>query len=160
MTPKLFRGIIYSILLCNILLASSHATALTGHLIVKFQGFDNNEGELGASIVNHPRHFLRDYRKSIRFTRSHIQDRQVTWVIDELPYGNYAISSYHDENNNNKYDLNFLGIPVEDYGFSNNARGNFAAPKYEDALFKFSRSGQVVIIEVEDFSFSDKNSIR
>jgi hypothetical protein len=30
---------------------------LSGQLIVKFQGFDNNKGELGASIVNNPRHF-------------------------------------------------------------------------------------------------------
>ena len=162
MAPNFCSGFIFSVLLLNLFVATplAHATAGTGKLIVKFQGFDNNKGELGASIVNNSRYFLKNYRKSVRFTRSQIKGREATWVIDNLPFGNYAISSYHDENNNKKYDRNALGIPVEDYGFSNNVRVRFSVPEYEDALFKFSRTGQVVVIEMEDFAFSTANSSR
>ena len=38
----------------------------------------------------------------------------------DLPPGTYAVQVMHDENENNKLDTNFLGIPTEGYGFSNN----------------------------------------
>ena len=159
MSPNFCSRFTFSVLLLNLFVATpvAHASADTGQLIVKFQGFDNNNGKLGASIVNNPRHFLGNYRKSVRYSRTQIQGREATWVIDNLPFGNYAISSYHDENNNKKYDRNGLGIPVEDYGFSNNVRVRFSVPEYEDALFTFSRNGQVVVIEMENFAFSTAN---
>ena len=58
----------------------------------------------------------------------------VTYVY-ELPPGTYAIGIFHDVNLNNKMDNNFLGIPVEQYGFSNNARALFGPPDFEDAAF-------------------------
>jgi uncharacterized protein (DUF2141 family) len=40
-----------------------------------------------------------------------------------------------DANKNLKIDKNFLGIPKEQYGFSNNAMGKLSAPSYEQAKF-------------------------
>jgi uncharacterized protein (DUF2141 family) len=50
----------------------------------------------------------------------------------EIPPGTYAIGLYIDENK--KLDANFLGIPKEQYGFSNNAKA-FGIPKFEAAFF-------------------------
>lgn len=77
------------------------------------------------------------------------QSGEVKVAIPDLPYGNYAISLYHDENNNKKLDTNFLKIPKEPYGFSNNARGIFGPPKFKDARFSFSRAEQEIRIEVK-----------
>ena len=52
----------------------------------------------------------------------------------EIPPGTYAIGVYIDENDNEKLDTNFLGIPKEQYGFSNNAKA-FGIPKFEAASF-------------------------
>jgi uncharacterized protein (DUF2141 family) len=41
----------------------------------------------------------------------------------------------HDENRNNEMDTNFLGIPIEGFGASNDARGFLSPPKYDDAKF-------------------------
>lgn len=46
----------------------------------------------------------------------------------------YAISYYHDENNNQQLDMNILGIPKEKYGFSGKGRA------YEKAIFSFTHS--------------------
>ena len=54
----------------------------------------------------------------------------------ELPAGQYAVGIFHDVNLNNKMDNNFLGLPKEQYGFSNNARALFGPPSYEDAAFE------------------------
>ena len=39
----------------------------------------------------------------------------------EIPPGTYAIKLHIDENENGKLDTNFIGIPKEQYGISNNA---------------------------------------
>ena len=51
----------------------------------------------------------------------------------ELPAGTYAIGIFHDANLNNRLDNFFFGIPREQYGFSNNARGFMGPPSFEDA---------------------------
>jgi uncharacterized protein (DUF2141 family) len=51
--------------------------------------------------------------------------------------GTYAISVFHDENSNGKLDTNFLGIPKEGVGASNDAKGHFGPPKFADAAFQF-----------------------
>jgi len=43
----------------------------------------------------------------------------------------------HDENMNGKLDTNWLGIPKEGYGFSNNARGVAGAPSFSAASFQY-----------------------
>ena len=54
----------------------------------------------------------------------------------ELPAGQYAVGIFHDLNLNNKMDNNFLGLPKEQYGFSNNARALFGPPSFEEAAFE------------------------
>ena len=53
----------------------------------------------------------------------------------EIPNGTYAIGIFVDANYNNKMDRNFVGIPKEQYGFSNNAKGSFGPPSFKDASF-------------------------
>ena len=56
----------------------------------------------------------------------------------ELPAGQYVVGIFHDVNLNNKMDNNFLGLPKEQYGFSNNARALFGPPSFEDAAFELN----------------------
>ena len=51
----------------------------------------------------------------------------------KLPPGRYAIIVFHDENDNGLLDKSLLGIPLEGYGFSNNAHGFFSAPSFDAA---------------------------
>lgn len=65
-----------------------------------------------------------------------IHNSQCSLTISNLDEGNYAIRYFHDENSNNKMDTNWLGIPTEGYGFSNNATGLFGPPPFEEQLFQ------------------------
>jgi uncharacterized protein (DUF2141 family) len=56
--------------------------------------------------------------------------------VINLPEGIYAIALFVDANKNLKIDKNFLGIPKEQFGFSNNAMGKLSAPSFEQARFK------------------------
>lgn len=65
----------------------------------------------------------------------------ISWSVDELPFGDYAIAVYHDKNTNGKLDTNLLGIPKESYGFSNDARGRFGPASWKDASFRVDAKG-------------------
>jgi uncharacterized protein (DUF2141 family) len=66
-----------------------------------------------------------------------IVNHRATCVFEDVPPGEYAIAAFHDENGNNGLDRNFLGIPSEGTGASNDARGFMGPPRYDDARFQF-----------------------
>jgi uncharacterized protein (DUF2141 family) len=54
-------------------------------------------------------------------------------AISDLPPGRYGVIVFHDENDNALLDISVLRIPIEGYGFSNNATGFLRAPSFEKA---------------------------
>ena len=60
------------------------------------------------------------------------QLEEIEEILQEL--GTYAILCFHDRNNNGKMDFKDNGMPMEDYGVSNNVM-SFAPPSYQDAKF-------------------------
>jgi uncharacterized protein (DUF2141 family) len=58
-------------------------------------------------------------------------------VFPGIAEGVDGLSAFHDENENGKLDTNFLGMPVEDYCASRNARGTFGPPSFDDARFTY-----------------------
>ena len=63
----------------------------------------------------------------------------------ELPNGTYAIGIFVDTNYNNEMDRNFFGVPKEQYGFSNDAKGSFGPPSFKDASFTVSGDMKLTI---------------
>ena len=63
----------------------------------------------------------------------------------ELPNGTYAIGIFVDVNYNNEMDRNFFGVPKEQYGFSNDAKGSFRPPSFNDASFTVTGDMQLEI---------------
>ncbi|MDQ3101074.1 MAG: DUF2141 domain-containing protein [Bacteroidota bacterium] len=55
--------------------------------------------------------------------------------FEELAPGEYGIQALHDINSNGDMDFNFLGLPQEPYGFSNDAKVNMSAPGFDQAKF-------------------------
>jgi uncharacterized protein (DUF2141 family) len=54
-----------------------------------------------------------------------------------VPPGEYAISAFHDENENDEFDSNFFGLPAEGYCASNDARSALGPPRFDAAKFRF-----------------------
>ena len=68
--------------------------------------------------------------------QSSVANKKAQLVFENLPAGTYAISVFHDENNNQKMDKNFLGIPKEGYGASKNKLPFASAPDFDDNKFQ------------------------
>ena len=77
---------------------------------------------------------------------SEIKNDKAVVTFENLPAGDYAISTYHDENNNGKLDKNMMGIPSEDYAASNNAKGFMGPPAYKDAKFVIAKDSKIEIV--------------
>ena len=50
------------------------------------------------------------------------------YTIKDLPEGEYAVAIFHDKNSDKICNTNFLGIPKEGYGFSNNFKPRLSSP--------------------------------
>ena len=72
-----------------------------------------------------------------------------TIVIKDLPEGEYAFAIFHDANSNGKMDKNLIGIPTEDYAFSNNAAGKMGPPNYASAKFTLPAAGATTRISMK-----------
>ncbi len=120
---------------------------VSGTLRITVENVKESQGKILLAVYADDRSFLSEVTyRSVHQEVS--QSGVVTVEVPDLPYGNYAISLFHDENNNGKIDTNFMKIPKEPYGFSNNARGVFGPPKFRDARFSFAEAAQEIRIEI------------
>lgn len=102
-------------------------------ITVKIKNLESNDGKVYVALYNTQESFL---DKGFKATFSNIENNRCEVTFKNVPQGIYAISMFHDENGNNKLDSNFLGIPKEDYGCSNNAKGFMGPPNWKDAKFE------------------------
>lgn len=72
-----------------------------------------------------------------------------TVLIKDLPEGDYAFAVYHDANANGKMDANLMGMPTEDYAFSNNAMGRMGPPTFELARLSVPAAGLSTRVSVK-----------
>lgn len=123
----------------------------TGKLTVTVSGFKNDRGQLRIAVFNSEKTYSAKKESRKPFIRGHtsIKNRKAIWVYENMPFGEYAIICYHDENGNSKMDKKFLGIPEESYGFSNNAKGSLGMPDYEKAKFILNTQTKNIEIRVE-----------
>ena len=76
----------------------------------------------------------------VQWRKAPIHDRQAECVFTSVAPDVYAISAFHDENDNEKLDTNFLGIPVESWCTSRDAKAYFGPPSFDDAKFRYTGS--------------------
>lgn len=119
---------------------STKAQQETYTLTVHISGLKSDKGSVLIAVYNNEDSFL---KKELRGDDVLISKKNATVVFKNVPKGTYAVSFFHDENGNKKLDTNFMGIPKEKYGCSNNAKGFMGPPKYNDA--KFSLQGNLSI---------------
>jgi uncharacterized protein (DUF2141 family) len=74
-----------------------------------------------------------------------VESETVTVTLENVPSGEYAVSLFHDENGNKKLDKGLFGIPTEKYGVSNNAKGKYGPPSYDDCKFVIKEDMEIKI---------------
>lgn len=62
--------------------------------------------------------------------------------------GEFAVAAFHDLNDDGELSRNALGIPSERYGFSNDARGKFGPPSFQEAKINMPADGDIIDISI------------
>ena len=119
-----------------------------GTLMVLIDGFPSDKGDARIALCNSIESYENDERALMQGA-ARINNGKAEWAFRDLPFGEYAIKVFHDENGNKKLDKNLFGAPTEAYGFSNNARGTFGPPDYKKAAFTFDKTDRMVRITVK-----------
>ena len=128
--------------------AEGRSAKSTGTLVVEMTGFRNDQGNVSVALFNQGQAYPKSPEKAVAIIYSSIVYKIASATFDQLPAGEYAVSVYHDENNNKKMDTNIFGIPKEGVGASNDARGHFGPPKYQDAKFYFDGTTKSISIRI------------
>jgi len=104
----------------------------------------NSKGKIYIGLFNKAQGF-REVNKTFKQMSMQIDSSRVSYTFHNIPKGTYAISIFHDANNNGKLDTNFLGIPKEAYGFSHNIRHIMRATSYNEAKFVLGKDQEFII---------------
>lgn len=102
----------------------------------------SEKGKVGFALYD-KENFM---KKPIATAEAKINGKISEVVFKDIAPGNYAVICYHDKNNNDKMDFATNGMPLEDYGASNNVM-NFGPPTFENA--KFTVSDKNVSLEIK-----------
>ena len=108
-----------------------------GIIHVEIAGLRSDKGQVFCALYSTADGFPKDSKKAIARLNSPISHEHAVCEFSGIAPGTYAVSVFHDENSNGKLDTNFMGIPREGVGASNNAKGHLGPPKFRDAAFHF-----------------------
>lgn len=117
----------------------------TSCLVILLNGMKNANGKINVALY-HSNSSFNHSEQAFRSLFIPINVNPLEIKFDSLPSGEYAFAVFHDENNNQNLDQNFLGIPKEGFGFSNNAFGSFGPPSYSEAKFNIPSKSKVTQI--------------
>ncbi len=110
----------------------------TGDLAITISGADADLGTIAVRLWEGGEHWLErraDNPDVVRTAQAVVRDGAATVFFAALPYGNYAVTAYHDANDNGELDLGLFRMPKERLGFSNGVHPKFKAPAYTEAAF-------------------------
>jgi uncharacterized protein (DUF2141 family) len=119
-------------------LTFSHLLCAQSRLVVELTNLRNNKGNIAIELLD-------ENKQSVKGATGKIENNKCTVIFNDLKDGKYAIQYFHDENSNKKLDKNFIGIPKEGYGFSNDAIGTFGPKDFEEWLFEVSQDKVIKI---------------
>lgn len=142
--------LVYLLTFLLMIILPSWASPKKGSIHLTIEAFKSNKGKVLVAIYNSAQTYL-DEEKALLKKIIHIQNQKATVKLDELPFGEYALVCFHDENSNQKLDKSMMGIPKEGFGFSNNAKPVFGPPSFAKCRIQLNQSEYYTAIKLMYF---------
>ncbi|MEM8901061.1 MAG: DUF2141 domain-containing protein [Bacteroidota bacterium] len=119
----------------------THLTAQS--LTVEVTNIEELKGTIKVCLVSKEEDFL----SSCGYGKIQVvSGEKETILFEEIKAGTYALSLYHDQDDNGKLNTDgMFGLPSEPYGFSNNAKGMFGPPSFEKCLFEVEGETRITV---------------
>ena len=115
-------------------------------LIVEVTDIVKKRGSIVLAVFDNSK----DLKKEIAFKTytKEVSGSTVVFHLNDLKKGKYAIQLYQDLNGNQECDRNFIGMPKEPIGLSNNVRPKFSRPTFEQMKFEYKDNNQKISIQL------------
>jgi len=114
-----------------------------GKLTVEISAIkEAGKGQLIFLVFNNSEGFPMESEKA--FQKGVVKDfgSQASYTFDQLPYGTYAISIFHDQNEDGEVATNLIGIPKEPVGASNMTK--MGRPNFDKCQIEFHTTEKVL----------------
>ena len=106
----------------------------TANITIKVNGIEEVKGDMNVALYDNAKDFPGRDHYVLREVVP-INSKTFEYTFKNVSPGTYAIAVYHDLDKNGILNKNWIGIPKEPYGVSNDAKGRMGPPDYEDASF-------------------------
>ena len=122
----------------------------TAVLRVRVDDLRNDRGQLRVGVFDSAKGFPKR-REGAVVWRSVAADAEERVVEVALPPGRYAVVVLHDEDADKKLDANWLGVPTEGYGVTNNPKPRLRAATFKEAAFDLAAEGAELTVSIQYF---------
>jgi uncharacterized protein (DUF2141 family) len=131
---------------------SAHADSPSGSLKLTVTGANNNKGVVRVALYNSKDSYAADKHNTgdgaFKKGTAEIKNSKAEYSFSDLPFGQYAVKVYHDEDNSGTFYTGAFGIPKVQYGFSNNAKGMMGPAPFNKAIFDLKSPQMSMAIEL------------
>jgi len=128
---------VIKIIFCIILLSFSTLQSKEGgeiHLTI--QETENDTGVIQMLLFNNKEGFPGTPEKALKRMSIPIKNKKATIILKGIEPGMYAISVFHDEDEDGEMKKNGIGLPLDKYGFSNDPTLIFGPPSFKKSSFE------------------------
>ena len=113
-----------------------------GNLTVTVTGIKASKGQIVFMLFNRADGFPKEVDKAFKKAYVKTFDNTATATFPQLPFGEYAVSVFHDQNMDGEIKTNFMGMPKEPVGASNLTK--MGKPSFKKCVFKINE-GEVAL---------------
>lgn len=131
-----------NVLFLALFLIASISSSAQSEISIVVKNIKAIEGQISVCLVESKDNFLSNCTIG---KKAKVTATTETITFENIEPGEYAVTLFHDENGDSRLNTNFLGIPNEPYGFSNNARSFFGPPSHEKCTFQVNGDTTITI---------------
>ncbi len=114
-------------------------------LNIQVDGFRNKRGQVCLSLFASSKGFPDSRANAVKAKCVKISETPMVITLNNLKVGNYAVALFHDANGDGQLNRNSLGIPTEEFGFSQNPAVITGVPRFSDSAVLVAGSTNIQI---------------
>ncbi len=151
-TRSLLPAGVTSVSLSREVMTSSKAKALSNSkLLITIQGLKSQRGQVCLSLFANGRGFPNREADAVQARCVKATSTPLVVAFENLQPGSYAVAVFHDVDGSGKLKRSVLGIPSEEFGFSQNPRIVAGPPKFGDSAVFVAGSETDIQIKLQSF---------
>lgn len=142
----MFKTLTLALAAAAILAPAAHAQDASADLTLTFPALASKSGKVMIAVYDSAQGWSSG--KPARVAQANAADAEPAAKIVALAPGTYAVRAFLDVDGDGKMGMNPFGMPVEPYGFSNDAKPNMGPPSFDAATFTVTAGANTQVVHL------------